>query len=65
MTQRFDIIFSFLSNFNQNENIYSFVQFIQKVSNNRFRMFNDMYNDDHENRRNRSNNRRDYIKNQN
>ena len=65
MKQRFEMIFSFESNFNQNSNIFSYSQLTFEALNKQFRLFdNDLSNNDHENRRNRSMNRSEYIKNQ-
>ena len=66
MKQRSEMIFSFESNFNQNLNIFSYFQFTFGAFNKQLRLFdNDLSNNDYENRRDRSMNRFEYIKNQN
>ena len=65
MKQRFEMISSFESNFNQNSNIFSYFQLTFETFNKQLRLFNnDLSNNDHENRRDRSMNRSEYIKNQ-
>ena len=65
MKQKSEMIFSFESSFNQNSNIFSYFQLTFEAPNKQFRLFdNDLSNNDHEDRRSRSMNRSEYIKNQ-
>ena len=64
MAQRPDMVLPPVPDFNQNRSTYPPAQPTRGAPNNRPRMFDDMYSDDHEDRRGRSNNRRDYTRNQ-
>ena len=65
MKQRFEMVSSFESSSNQNSDIFSYSQLTFGAPNKQLRLFdNDLSDNDHEDRRDRSMNRSEYTKNQ-